>query len=140
MHDALNDLVAAATANDTADANIAAFTWASAVAQAMNRPVEVYLDGGASGNYSVLYRIVAVEWFHWATDTKIGRPTLHLFRAWANHRGTLDGRSAGLVGIHPEQARPQYAVRQEFEAQMVPERLVPDIAGEAPRLMQEWGL
>jgi hypothetical protein len=138
--DALDDLVAAAARDDLAGANAAAFAWAAALAATMNRPAEVDVIGGVGGNYTALYRVVAVEWFHWATDTEIGRPTLHLFRSWANHRGTLDGRSAGLVGVHPEQARPRYAVEQEFEAQMVPVRLVPDIAAEAPRLMQEWGL
>lgn len=135
----MNDFVAAA-GNDAADANSAAFVWAAAVADAMDRPVEAYIDGGVGGNHTVLYRVVAVEWFHWAARKAIGRPTLHLFRAWANHRGTLDERSAGLVGVHPEGARPQYVVEQEFGAAMVPARFVTDIAAEAPRLVQEWGL
>src|SRR5438128_1805466 len=123
---ALDELASAVREQRHNDASVAAFAWARAIARQLNRPAEAVVDGGVGGNHLALYRVVSVEWLHWSADTPLGPPSLHLFRSWTNHRGDIDARSAGLVGAHPEQARPMYQVDQGVDAQMVPERFVAD--------------
>ncbi|HEV7494904.1 hypothetical protein [Baekduia sp.] len=137
---AIDDLANAVAKGRLDKGNEAAFRWATALAQEVNRPEDKIIEGGTSGSHLVLYRVVGVDWHHWSSGESIGPTTLHLFRSWVNHRHDIDPRSAGLVGVHPARAQPWYRVDQGVEPQMVSEDWVIDVAAEAPRLMEAWGL